>query len=48
VRSIVEAALMHGMPARVHAAARALMHADGFAAPTQEHQRMLASLIDQE
>jgi hypothetical protein len=45
VRSAIEAALMHAMPARVHAAARALMHADGFAAPTQEHQRMLAALI---
>jgi len=48
VRSGIEAALMHAMPARVHAAARALMHADGFAAPTQEHQRMLAGLIDHE
>jgi ABC-type phosphate/phosphonate transport system substrate-binding protein len=48
VRSVVEAALMHARPARVHAAARALMHADGFAAPTQEHERMLANLIDLE
>jgi phosphonate transport system substrate-binding protein len=48
VRSVIEAALMHGIPARVHAAARALMHADGFAAPTHEHQRMLAGLIDQD
>jgi phosphonate transport system substrate-binding protein len=46
VRSALEAALMHGMPARLHAAARALMHADGFATPTHEHQRMLAELID--
>jgi phosphonate transport system substrate-binding protein len=48
VRSAVESALMLAMPARVHAAARALMHADGFAAPTQEHERMLAHLIDLE
>ncbi|HEY3818889.1 MAG TPA: PhnD/SsuA/transferrin family substrate-binding protein [Polyangiaceae bacterium] len=46
VRSALEAALMHGMPPRVHVAARALMHADGFAAPTHEHQRMLEGLID--
>ena len=48
VRSAIEAALMHARPARAHAAARALMHADGFAAPTQEHQRMLETLIDPE
>ena len=48
VRSGIEAALMLAMPARVHAAARSLMHADGFAVPTQEHQRMLAGLIEHE
>jgi phosphonate transport system substrate-binding protein len=46
VRSALEGALMLGMPARLHAAARALMHADGFATPTPEHRRMLAELID--
>jgi phosphonate transport system substrate-binding protein len=45
VRSVIEAALLHSMPPRVHAAARALMHADGFAVPTQEHRRMLEALI---
>ena len=48
VRAALEAALLHAMPARVHAAARALMHADGFSAPTHEHQRMLAGLIEGE
>jgi phosphonate transport system substrate-binding protein len=46
VRSIVEAALLHGMNARLHAAARALMLADGFAVPTREHRRMLEALVD--
>lgn len=46
VRSAVEAALLHALPPRVHAAACALMHADGFAVPTPEHRRMLQSLAD--
>jgi phosphonate transport system substrate-binding protein len=46
VRSTIEAALLHARPPRVHAAARALMLADGFAVPTQEHRRMLEALID--
>jgi phosphonate transport system substrate-binding protein len=45
VRSVIEAALLHSMPPRVHAAACALMHADGFAVPTQEHRRMLEALL---
>jgi phosphonate transport system substrate-binding protein len=46
VRSGLEAALMHAKPARLHAAACAFMHADGFAAPTPEHQRLLATLVE--
>jgi len=46
VRSALEAALLHALPARVHAAACALMHADGFAVPTSEHRRMLQALAD--
>jgi phosphonate transport system substrate-binding protein len=46
VRSALESALLHAMPPRVHAAARALMHADGFTVPTPEHRRMLDALVD--
>jgi phosphonate transport system substrate-binding protein len=46
VRSAIEAALLHARPSRAHAAARALMHADGFAVPTQEHRRMLDALME--
>lgn len=46
VRSVLEAALLHARPERLHAAARALMHADAFAVPTPEHRRMLDSLVD--
>jgi phosphonate transport system substrate-binding protein len=46
VRSALESALLHAIPERVHAAARALVHADGFATPTQEHRRMLEALIE--
>jgi len=46
VQAAVEAGLLHALPGRLHAAACALMHADGFAVPTQEHQRMLEALID--
>jgi phosphate/phosphite/phosphonate ABC transporter binding protein len=45
VRSTLEAALLHARPERVHATARALVHADGFAVPTLEHARMLEALI---
>jgi phosphonate transport system substrate-binding protein len=45
VRSAVETGLLEGHPERVRAAARALMHADGFAAPTGDHRRMLERLI---
>jgi phosphonate transport system substrate-binding protein len=45
-RSALESALLHAIPERVHAAARALVHADGFAVPTQEHRRMLEALVD--
>jgi phosphonate transport system substrate-binding protein len=46
VRSTLESALLHAIPPRVHTAARALMHADGFAVPTPEHKRMLEALVD--
>jgi phosphonate transport system substrate-binding protein len=46
LRSALESALLHAIPARVHAAARALMHAEAFAMPTPEHRRMLESLVD--
>jgi phosphonate transport system substrate-binding protein len=46
VQTAVEAGLLHALPGRLHAAARALMHADGFAVPTHEHQRMLEALIE--
>jgi phosphonate transport system substrate-binding protein len=46
VRSTLESALLHAMPQRLHAAACALTHADGFAVPTHEHRRMLEALID--
>jgi phosphate/phosphite/phosphonate ABC transporter binding protein len=45
VRSTLEAALLHARPERVHATARALVHADGFAVPTPEHSRMLEALL---
>ena len=46
VRSALESALLHSIPPRVHIAARALMHADGFTVPTSEHRRMLDALVD--
>jgi phosphonate transport system substrate-binding protein len=46
VREALEAALLRGAPPRVHAAACAFMHVDGFAAPTPEHGRMLEHLLD--
>jgi phosphonate transport system substrate-binding protein len=46
VRSALEAALLHAMPERVHAAALALAHADGFAVPTPAHRRMLEALVE--
>jgi len=46
VRSALESALLHALPLRVHSAARALMHADGFTVPTPEHRRMLEALVD--
>jgi phosphonate transport system substrate-binding protein len=46
VRAQLEDALLCRKPQRAHAAALALMHADAFATPTQEHRRMLEALID--
>lgn len=46
VREALEAALLRGVPPRVHAAACAVMHVDGFATPTPEHGRMLETLLD--
>jgi phosphonate transport system substrate-binding protein len=46
VRSALESALLHAIPPRVSAAARALMHAEGFTVPTPEHRRMLEALVD--
>lgn len=46
LRSALESALLHSIPPRVNAAARALMHADGFTVPTPEHRRMLDTLVD--
>jgi phosphate/phosphite/phosphonate ABC transporter binding protein len=46
VRTMLERALLNGIPDRVHAAARALTFADAFAAPTPEHRRMLEALVD--
>jgi phosphate/phosphite/phosphonate ABC transporter binding protein len=45
VKGSLEAAFLRGNPARMHAAACAYMHADGFAIPTPEHRRMLESLL---
>jgi phosphate/phosphite/phosphonate ABC transporter binding protein len=45
VRAMLAEALLRGRPERLHAAARAFMHADGFAAPTAEHARMLDALL---
>jgi phosphate/phosphite/phosphonate ABC transporter binding protein len=46
VRSALESGLLRARPERLHAAARAFLRADSFAAPTLEHRRMLASLLD--
>jgi phosphonate transport system substrate-binding protein len=46
VRSALESALLLAIPARANAAARALMHAEGFTVPTPEHRRMLDALAD--
>lgn len=45
IRLAIERALLHGSPTRMHAAARALVHADGFERPTPEHRRMLEALL---
>ena len=45
VRLVIERALLQGIPPAMHAAARALTHADGFALPTPEHRRQLESLL---
>jgi len=45
VRAVLADALLRGTPARLHAAAKAFMHADGFTAPTPEHARMLEGLL---
>ncbi len=46
IAQTLERALLQGQPARLHAAARALACADGFALPTPEHRRKLDSLFD--
>jgi phosphonate transport system substrate-binding protein len=45
VRLVIERALLQGTPAAMHAAARALTHADSFTLPTPEHRRQLDALI---
>jgi phosphonate transport system substrate-binding protein len=45
VRVAIERALLHGIPQTMHAAARALAHADGFERPTPEHRRQLDALL---
>jgi phosphonate transport system substrate-binding protein len=45
VRLGIERALLQGLPPRMLAAARALVHADGFEIPTPEHRRMLEALV---
>jgi phosphonate transport system substrate-binding protein len=47
MRETLEAALLRGRPPRLLEAARTFIHADGFATPTPEHRRQLASLIDE-
>lgn len=47
MRAALEGALLRGQPRRLLDAARAFVHADGFATPTAEHRRLLASLIDE-
>jgi phosphonate transport system substrate-binding protein len=42
----LQAALVEARPLAVHEAAKALVHADGFVRPTQEHREMLGSLLD--
>ena len=46
VRAAVEAGLLHARPRQLHAAACALLYADGFAVPTADHRRMLEALLD--
>lgn len=43
--SAIQSALVDARPAAVHEAAKALVHADGFVRPTQEHREMLATLL---
>jgi phosphonate transport system substrate-binding protein len=45
VREALADALLRRTSERLHAAARAFMHADGFAAPTPEHARLLDGLL---
>jgi len=42
---LLQSALVDARPASVHEAAKALVHADGFVRPTQEHREMLAALL---
>ncbi len=44
--SAIRSALIDARPAAVHLAAKALVHADGFTLPTNEHHDMLAALLD--
>ncbi len=45
IRLGIERALLQGLPARMQAAARALVHGDSFEIPTPEHRRMLEALL---
>jgi len=45
IRIVIERALLQGTPEPMHAAARALTHADAFALPTPEHRRLLDALV---
>lgn len=44
--SMIQAALVEARPLAVHEAAKALVHADGFVRPTQEHRDMLGALLE--
>jgi phosphate/phosphite/phosphonate ABC transporter binding protein len=44
IRSVIETVLLGRVPERAHAAACALMQADGFVSPTMDHRRMLGAL----
>jgi phosphonate transport system substrate-binding protein len=45
VRALLQTALVDARPASVHLAAKALLHADGFARPTEAHLLMLRTLL---